>query len=171
MSDNVNTRSYVMTCNPIALIFWVAIIAAGCNHAQQAVEPATGSGRTAIVDTKASKTLAPCPKTPNCVSSLEKNDSHYVEPIPFTGESAAAQFNLLGIINSLKRARVVEVEAGYIHAEFTSAILRFVDDVEFYFDERQKVIQVRSASRVGYSDLGVNRRRVETIRKLMNERK
>ena len=159
-----------MTRAPIALIFWVAIIASGCNDAQHGVEPATGFGRTDTVDTKSSKTLAPCPKTPNCVSSLEeKNGGHYIEPIHFSGDSAAAQVNLIAIIDSLRRAQVVAVQTGYIHAEFTSAILRFVDDVEFYFDERQKVIQVRSASRVGYSDLGVNRRRVETIRKLMNE--
>jgi uncharacterized protein (DUF1499 family) len=171
MTDNVDTRNHGMTRTTLAIIFMVTMIVTGCNHNQEGLEPETGFDRTIILDTKPSKTLSPCPKTPNCVSSLEKGDEHYIEPIHFSGAAVAAQANLLAIIESLKRARVVEVEVGYIHAEFTSAILRFVDDVEFYFDERQKVIQVRSASRVGYSDLGVNRRRVDTIRKLMNERK
>jgi uncharacterized protein (DUF1499 family) len=63
----------------------------------------------------------------------------------------------------------VIVERNYIHAEFVSAIFRFVDDVEFLFDDHQKVIQVKSASRVGYYDLGVNRRRIEKIRKQFDQ--
>jgi len=65
---------------------------------------------------------------------------------------------------------VVTFEGNYIRAESVSAILRFTDDVEFFFDDRQKLVHVKSASRVGYSDLGVNRRRIEKIRKLFNER-
>jgi uncharacterized protein (DUF1499 family) len=65
----------------------------------------------------------------------------------------------------MNRVRVVMLEDDYIHAEFVSSVFRFVDDVEFYFDDEQKLIQVKSASRVGYSDLGVNRRRIEKIRK------
>ena len=65
----------------------------------------------------------------------------------------------------MNRVRVVKLEDNYIHAEFISFIFRFVDDVEFYFDDEQKLIQIKSASRVGYSDLGVNRRRIEKIRK------
>jgi uncharacterized protein (DUF1499 family) len=64
----------------------------------------------------------------------------------------------------MKRVRIVTAEECYLHAEFTSALFRFVDDVEFLLDDGTKTIHVRSASRVGYSDLGVNRRRVEAIR-------
>lgn len=64
----------------------------------------------------------------------------------------------------MKRARIVAAEERYIHAAFTSALFRFVDDVEFFLDEGTRTIHVRSASRVGYSDFGVNRRRVEEIR-------
>ncbi len=64
----------------------------------------------------------------------------------------------------MKRARIITAQKGYIHAEFTSFLFRFVDDVEFVLDEGSKTIHVRSASRVGYSDLGVNRKRVEAIR-------
>ena len=68
------------------------------------------------------------------------------------------------IIASLPRTQVVSHTNEYIHAECTSLIFRFVDDVEFLLDEEKYLIHVRSASRVGYSDLGVNRKRIETIR-------
>ena len=71
---------------------------------------------------------------------------------------------LIEAVSGMKRARIVAAEERYIHAEFTSALFRFVDDVEFLLDSETKTIHVRSASRVGYSDLGVNRRRVEEIR-------
>jgi uncharacterized protein (DUF1499 family) len=72
---------------------------------------------------------------------------------------------LLAVLGSMKRVEIVTREEGYLHAEFTSAVFRFVDDVEFSIDDRNNVIHVRSASRLGFSDLGVNRRRVEDIRK------
>ena len=117
----------------------------------------------------AARLLTPCPKTPNCVSSLAKDKKHFVEPIPYKGENAAAQHGLLEILHSFKRARLVTIEENYIHAEFVSSVFRFVDDVEFYLDDAVKMIQVKSASRTGYSDFGVNRRRVEMIRKKLEE--
>jgi uncharacterized protein (DUF1499 family) len=86
------------------------------------------------------------------------------------GSAKEAQYRLLNILSELKRARVVTVEDNFIGAEFTSFVFRFVDDIEFYCDDRHKVIHVKSASRVGYSDLGINRRRVEKIRKLFNRK-
>ncbi len=68
------------------------------------------------------------------------------------------------IILGMRRTRITEESNGYIHAEFTSVIWRFVDDVEFFFDDAAKVVHVRSASRFGRFDFGVNRRRIETIR-------
>jgi len=110
--------------------------------------------------------LAPCPTSPNCVSSLAKDKGHFVEPIPYNGKLDMAQYELLEILHSFKRARMVTIEANYVHAEFVSSIFRFVDDVEFYFDDVNKTIQMKSASRTGYFDFGVNRRRMEKIRKL-----
>ena len=109
--------------------------------------------------------IKPCPKTPNCVSSVDTDRGHFVHPLRFAGPAKDAQYRLRNIINKFKGARVVTFEENYIRAEFVSAIFRFVDDVEFYLDDRKKIIHVKSASRVGYSDLGVNRRRVEDIRK------
>ena len=109
--------------------------------------------------------LMPCPDSPNCVSSFETDPSHYIEPLRYKGSKADARQKLLAILNATKRVKVVTSEETYIHAEFTSLIFRFVDDVEFYLDEKEPVIHVRSASRVGYSDLGANRKRVEEIRR------
>ena len=114
--------------------------------------------------------ITPCPKTPNCVSSVDTDRGHFVQPLRFVGSVKDALDRVLNILSDLKRVRVVTFEENFIHAESVSAIMRFVDDVEFFFDDRQKVIHVKSASRVGYSDLGVNRRRIERIRKRFNER-
>ena len=109
--------------------------------------------------------IKPCPKTPNCVSSVDTARGHFVHPLQFSGSAKNAQNRLLNILNELRRVRVMTFEENFIQAEFTSSIFRFVDDVEFSFDDQRKVIDVRSASRTGYSDLGVNRKRVEEIRR------
>jgi uncharacterized protein (DUF1499 family) len=111
--------------------------------------------------------LTPCPKTPNCVSSQAHDAEHYIEPIRFEGTQQEAHDRLLQIIESEKRTQILTDQENYIRVEFTSALFRFVDDVEFYFPEEPvgvKVIHVRSASRVGFSDLGANRKRIEHIR-------
>jgi uncharacterized protein (DUF1499 family) len=108
--------------------------------------------------------LAPCPGAPNCVSSVAADAAHRVEPLRFTGPPAAALERLRKIIEALPRARVTRADATSLHAEFTSWLFRFVDDVDCVVDADAGVIHVRSASRVGYSDLGVNRKRVEQIR-------
>jgi uncharacterized protein (DUF1499 family) len=108
--------------------------------------------------------LSPCPTSPNCVSSLSEDKSHYVEPLTYQATLEEAREKLISVLNSMKRPEIVTAETSYIHATFTSFLFRFVDDVEFLFDDQRKIIDVRSASRSGYSDLGVNRRRVEEIR-------
>ena len=109
--------------------------------------------------------LSPCPKSPNCVSSLSEDESHYVAPLTYKATPEEAREKLISTIKSMKRSEIVKAEMNYIHVTFKSALFRFVDDVEFSFDDQRKVIDVRSASRIGYSDLGVNRKRVEEIRK------
>ena len=108
--------------------------------------------------------LAPCPSSPNCVSSQADDEMHRVAPLPFSGTAAAAIDRLAGTVRSLPRASVITATETYLHAEFRSAVFRFIDDAEFYADESAGVIQVRSAARVGSSDLGVNRKRIEGIR-------
>jgi uncharacterized protein (DUF1499 family) len=108
--------------------------------------------------------LAPCPDSPNCVSSQSEDKAHAVAPLRYEGEVEAAIRELIGVIRGMRGARIKAVQEQYIHAEFTSFLFRFVDDLEFLLDGGSKTIHIRSASRVGYSDLGVNRRRVEAIR-------
>jgi len=113
--------------------------------------------------------LSPCPGTPNCVSSQENNSQHRIQPITFEGSLELAKERLHRVLNSMRGTRIITQDVLYWHVEFTTQLLRFIDDVEFYFDGSQSLIHVRSASRQGYWDLGVNRRRVETIRSRFEE--
>ncbi len=108
--------------------------------------------------------LAPCPHSPNCVSSQAENADHRVEPLRFAGSPAEARTKLKQALASLPRTAIVTETDDYLHAECTSLLFRFVDDVEFWIDAANQTIHCRSASRVGRSDLGVNRARVEAIR-------
>lgn len=108
--------------------------------------------------------LSPCPNKPNCVCSDSDDPEHVIEPIPFTGPVDAALERLRKVLQQQPRTTIITDEGGYIHAEVHSLIFRFVDDVEFYADPEGGIIQVRSASRSGHSDFGVNRARIETIR-------
>jgi uncharacterized protein (DUF1499 family) len=107
--------------------------------------------------------LPPCPSSPNCVSSRDPDPVRRVDPIPFLGTAAGAREGLETVVRSLPRSRVVASSGDTVRAEFRTR-LGFVDDVDFRIDEAAGVIHVRSASRKGYWDLGVNRRRVEAIR-------
>ncbi|MCF8088341.1 MAG: DUF1499 domain-containing protein [Desulfotignum sp.] len=111
--------------------------------------------------------LAPCPKTPNCVNSQAVGEKQYIQPIRYEGTREDARARLLQILGSQRRAKILTAQENYIRTEVTSALFRFVDDVEFYFPEEKSgemVIHIRSASRFGYSDLGANRKRIERIR-------
>jgi uncharacterized protein (DUF1499 family) len=110
--------------------------------------------------------LAPCPHKPNCVSSQAKPGSpHCVKPLRFQGDARTALERLEQIIRALPRTTLVERRDDYLYAEFSSALLGFVDDVEFYVVPQEGVIHLRSASRMGYSDFGVNLARVEDLRR------
>jgi uncharacterized protein (DUF1499 family) len=109
--------------------------------------------------------LAPCPTSPNCVISQGDEDAeHAIAPLAYSGDPAQAIAKLTAIVKAMPRTTIIESTDSYLYAEFASQLLGFVDDVEFYLDPAESVIQVRSASRLGQSDLGVNRQRVEAIR-------
>jgi uncharacterized protein (DUF1499 family) len=111
--------------------------------------------------------LMPCPKSPNCVNSQAVDEKHAIQSLQFPGTQQEANAALTKVLKGWNRTNIVVAENDYIRVEFTSMIFRFVDDVEFYFPVTEAgttVIHVRSASRVGYSDFGVNRKRIETIR-------
>jgi uncharacterized protein (DUF1499 family) len=104
--------------------------------------------------------LLPCPASPNCVSTDAVDERHAMEAIPFHGSAADAQRHAREALLREPRTRIVAAAPGYLRAEARSRILRFVDDVQVVVDDRAKVIRFRSASRVGKSDLGVNRKRM-----------
>jgi uncharacterized protein (DUF1499 family) len=112
---------------------------------------------------KAGSRLAPCPDSPNCVSSLAPLGRQAIAPLPMRRSPEQSLECLKAIVGAMKRTRIVTVEEDFLHAEFSS-LLGFVDDVAFEIDRLQNVIHLRSASRLGYWDLGVNRRRLERIR-------
>jgi uncharacterized protein (DUF1499 family) len=120
--------------------------------------------------------LKPPSKTPNSVSSQaalypDHPQRSYAEipPLPASSGPEAALNRIASIVEAMDGAEIIKKEPGYLYAQFTTRLMKYVDDTEFWFDPAEAVIQVRSASRLGSSDLGVNRKRIEFIRqKLQN---
>jgi uncharacterized protein (DUF1499 family) len=108
--------------------------------------------------------FAPCPASPNCVSSDATDAGHRVEPLAFEGTPAEAWRAARKAVAALPRTRIVTESDTYLHAECRSTVFGFIDDLELHLRPEAGGIAVRSASRVGYSDLGVNRSRVESLR-------
>ncbi len=110
--------------------------------------------------------LGACPTSPNCVSSLEDTEGkHYLEEISYTGSREEAIAAILEAVKNEKNYEIVAQREDYIHVIFRSGVFKFIDDLELYLPEDEGVIHFRSAARSGYSDFGVNRKRVERIRK------
>jgi uncharacterized protein (DUF1499 family) len=108
--------------------------------------------------------MKPCPDSPNCVSSQSTDEEHQIDSFTLESSAGEALAKLKEIIQALERTTIIEETDDYLYAEFKSATMGYVDDVEFYIDRENKMIHVRSASRVGYGDFGVNRERIEAIR-------
>lgn len=107
--------------------------------------------------------LAPCLDSPNCVSTQSRDRRHAMEPLPYLQTREASRERILSILKGMKRMEIVKQTESYIHAEFRTALWGFVDDVEFFLDDTDRVVHFRSASRVGYYDFGLNRRRMKEI--------
>lgn len=116
------------------------------------------------------KSLTPCPSSPNCVSTQATDEGHAIAPFRYRKSRVEAKEALKDIVRTMPRTKLVEEDESYLHYEFTSLLLRFVDDVELLFDDENKTIHFRSASRTGYGDLGVNRKRMEEIRSLVSDK-
>jgi len=137
-------------------LLYLAVLVVGCSELRASQIGVTGGN------------LRLCPDSPNCVSSQSDDPRHTIAPLRYEGTAKKARELLIKVVLGMKRSRIVIAEELYLNTEFTSAFLRFVDDVEFLLDDGEKLIHVRSASRVGYSDFGVNRKRVEEIRTRFN---
>jgi len=113
--------------------------------------------------------LSACPASPNCVSSDAADDAHAVAPFQLVAPPEQGWRAVRNAVDALPRTKIVTASDDYLHAECTSAVFGFVDDLELHLRPAEKLIAVRSASRLGYSDLGVNRKRVDGLRLLLRE--
>jgi len=143
---------------PILLVLFSLFLCSGCSRSKQ---------YAGLID----EALRPCPSSPNCVCSQESNSEHAITPLSYPNTAVAAKQQLLTIVMAEPRTRLEQDKANYFHVTYRSAIFRFIDDVEFYFIEnspRNTTIHARSASRSGYWDFGVNRKRIERLRNTLN---
>ena len=104
--------------------------------------------------------LAPCPSSPNCVSTQSGDPQHRIDALSFRGSRAQTMKAILTVVEKMQRTTIITQREDYLHVEYRTK-MGFVDDVEFYLDESIQTVHFRSASRIGYSDLGVNRKRME----------
>jgi len=112
--------------------------------------------------------FAPCPDKPNCVSSFAEDDDHRIAAIAIDGSADDAWKSLQDFLAQTPGVEIVTSSDVYIHAIYTSSIMRYRDDVEFMLRRDENEIAVRSASRVGHGDMGVNRNRIEAIREALS---
>lgn len=136
----------------------VLVVVAGYFFWNNLRMPAT----TGLVDGR----LHPCPKSPNCVCCCHDEPAHYIDPLPFSSEATLDQIQ--AYLSKHYDAEVVQRTPDYLHVVVTTPTMRFKDDLEFAVDREKGTIKVRSASRVGYSDGGVNRARIEALRTYLN---
>lgn len=112
--------------------------------------------------------LMACPSSPNCILSLKADEKHSIEPYHYESTNDI-WVKLKTVIDALPRTELVKEENDYLHYIFKTKVFGFKDDVEIWHDKQNKTIHFRSASRIGYSDMGTNRRRVENIKSLLAE--
>ncbi len=161
------TRKLILTLMSLVFLLPTLVIVAVQFGALSGTPPAD-------LGVKAGRLKPPSP-TPNSVSSQaslwpDAPQANYaaIEPLRYTGDGRASMRKLAAILRGMERTVLVTDEPGYLYAQSTTKLMRYTDDVEFYLDEAAGVIQVRSASRIGHGDRGVNRARVEAIRAAFN---
>jgi uncharacterized protein (DUF1499 family) len=123
------------------------------------------SGGNPVVDLGVNKSkLAACPTSPNCVSSDAADSAHHIEPVRLRGSPAGVWQITQSLVAALPRTKIMTAQSNYLHAECRSALFGFVDDLELNLRPEERIIAVRSAARLGYTDFGVNRKRLERLR-------
>ncbi len=124
---------------------------------------------TSKVSSQPAQKLPLCPKSPNCVSSQASDRSHYIEPFKLQAAPEQAWQVLIDALKNQARTRIISQTQYSLHAQASSRIFGFIDDIHALLDSEARVIHIRSASRTGYSDFGVNRKRLETLRRQLRE--
>ncbi|MFT5109929.1 MAG: hypothetical protein ACI8XO_004897 [Verrucomicrobiales bacterium] len=152
-----NPKFWLLSLVAIGLILFLALLALSFT-AKQPARPESISQ------------LLPCPDSPNCVCSEETRSSHVIAPLAYAGEATVAWSRLKSVLAELG-ATEVRADDSYLWFEFRTSIFRFTDDVECRLNQDAQQIEIRSASRVGRSDLGANKKRVEAIRAAFAEAK
>lgn len=155
--------SAFLTIALVVLMSFTAPVQAGPMAALPGIGGLTAGTRPDNIGVTDGK-LAACPASPNCVVSQGADEEHAIAPIAYTTDRQTARQNLADILGVVPRTKVITQSDDYILAESESRLMGFVDENEFYFPKGERVIQVRAAARLGESDLGVNRRRIEQIR-------
>jgi uncharacterized protein (DUF1499 family) len=135
----------------IVVLFLIVMSAVAC------------AGRAQESRSKTAADLAPCSDSPNCVSTQSRDAGRAMPPLPYLKSAEESMERLVAIVREMKRVAIVSATSSYLHVEFRSAFFRFVDDVQFVLDDSARVIHFRSASRTGYYDFGVNRRRMQEM--------
>lgn len=115
--------------------------------------------------------LTPCPASPNCLSSDDHDSAHKIPPFQLAKPATEVWQVVHELVSELPRTRIVNENSDYLHAECRSSVFGFIDDLELHLRPSAGIIAVRSAARLGYSDFGVNRRRVESLRAALISRK
>ncbi|MEM7560368.1 MAG: DUF1499 domain-containing protein [Planctomycetota bacterium] len=151
------SQKIILRIGCVLLFCWIAIIVVNAMS-----KPATTLG---VQDGK----LAPCPESPNCVCTQADDKGHAIEPLQFTCASDDALKYAKKALLGMPRVAVVEEGPNYLRATATTLLMRYVDDVEIYCDSINQVLHFRSASRLGYSDMGANRKRMEAFRQRFEE--
>ncbi|MFC7062705.1 DUF1499 domain-containing protein [Halobacillus seohaensis] len=113
--------------------------------------------------------LAPCPKSPNCVSTSTEDYDKSMEPLPLLRSLTKTKKTIRSLIHQMERCEIIEETDNYLYVIFKSKVMKFKDDVEFYLNEETGLLHFRSSSRIGYSDFGVNRKRMEKFSESYNQ--
>ena len=146
----MNHSSLFIKITPLLLLI---TLLSGCSGSNQSVKLGVQNAQ-----------LTPCPASPNCVSSDALDAEHEIAPIALEGSADEAWTSIHALVSEWPRTQIITDSPGYLHAECRSAVFGFVDDLELHLRPGEGVIAVRSASRVGHSDFGVNRERIEALR-------
>lgn len=157
MFHSISIKEALSDCRLILILPLVSFFLASCDVGDKS--------KLGVVDTQ----LTPCPSSPNCASSDTNNTEQQVEPFALAISPEKAWDLLIEHVAQLSRTTIVKQDSHYLYVECRSQVFGFVDDLEFHLRPEQKIVAVRSTSRTGYYDFGVNRSRIEKLRLALRE--
>lgn len=164
MQQDAATLHHADTRHGMRRMIAVGIIVAVLIGLRLAMPRLGNSAAEGIVEREGRRELADCGTSPNCQGSFSTRTEQTVAPFPMQGSVSETMAALTTLLESQAGARIVSTTGGYVHATFTTATMGYVDDIEFLIDESRNEVGVRSASRLGKSDLGANAKRIERLR-------